>query len=453
MSTSRRVHEAVEASRGVADFTASEDPGHLRIAGSLSRDALSGWQALVDEQPAWLTVECTDEAQDRVDPREARAGERVRLSIRFNSPQGSAHLFTREGWRSFLYDDTAVSSVTVVRLAFIDTSFATKAFAVEPWLDAPETSVAQEAKADAGPRRQVRCQSPNLMAPTRIEPWVLVRPIVSAEPALMIWSDVATEMIARSLPNELYTDGGSARVSLSGQPPRRLDFGNIETNKIPFDVAQEAATWVYLEGADVEVRHTFLSAELAREWTPGASFSAGLASRLRAALDSARLVYKAHLRSGSKDTLKALAELRKSLGDEVQKLLQQARDLSSGVWRDVAVAIGVMAVRFAIDNTKAGTTTSGFAWIYLMVAIYISVSYAITITTNCRFLGIIEESRKAWRPKLYAFLDDEDYRTLADKPLSDALAAYRKTQSRTTVVVVLVIFALFLGVGIEMQWL
>jgi hypothetical protein len=456
MSTLKKVHEAIEASRAATDFNISEDPGHLWIGGTMPRAALSAWQAVVDDQCSWLTLECKDEAQDTIEPRDGREGEKQRLSLRFQSPDTSPHLFSPEGWRSFLQKDLGISSARTIKLAFIKNGFNTRAFSIEPWINSPTPAETQDQEriSNAGPRRQVRCQSPDLMAPAQIEPWILAGPAPDHCEAVTIWQGVAAQMIAKSLPNELYKDNdGISKVVLSGQPSRRLDLGAFQTHKVPFQALQEAANWVYLEGDDVEVRHTFLSAELARAWTPDDSFCAGLESRLASALDSARLVYKAHLRSGSKDTLKALADLRKTLADEVQKLLQQARDLSSAVWRDVAIAIGVVGIRVAMDGAKADKITLGFAMIYLLVAIYIGASYAIIIVTNQRFLDIIETSRKTWRTKLYAFLDNDDYQTLADKPLTDAVTAYRNTKKLTTIVVLVVIFLLMTGVAFEMHWI
>lgn len=455
MSILRKVHEAIEASRTAVEFNISEDPGHLWIGGRLSYAALLAWQAVQDEQCTWLTLECIDESQDIIEPKIGHEGENFRIDLRFTSPETTPHILTPEGWHSFLFNESMVSSTHVVRLAFINTGFNTKAFSVEPWVSDPvKVELQDQARvSETGPRRHVRCQTPKLMAPARIEPWILTSSSQDNHQAIIIWQKISALMIAKSLPNELYKEGDISKVGLYGQPPRRLDLGEFDPNEIPFKALQEAATWTYLEGDDIEVRHTFLSAELARAWTPDISFSAGLTSRLSCALESARLVYKAHLRAGSKDIIKALADLRKTLSDEVQKLLQQARDLSGAVWRDVAIAIGVLGIRIAMDSVKASSTTVGFAVIYLIVAVYICVSYRISIVTNNKFLDIVETSRKSWRTKLYAFLDDDDYKILADKPLTDAVNAYRNTQKRTTFVVVSVIFLLIIGVLFEMQWI
>lgn len=456
MSILTKIQEAINASREAIGFTISEsNPGDLFIRGRMSRAILSAWQTVFDEQCHWLVHLCRDESDDEIQPSSGQENEIYRFTIQFTSPEITPHFFTPEGWRSFLLNEAILYKAVTVKLAFIENGFETKAFNVEPWLNAPVSVEVQEQKKSSSntPRKIVRCQASDLMAPIRIEPWILANSIPEQSAALTIWQEIAAQMIAKSLPNELYKDENTPKVSLSGQPPRRIELGNFQTNNSLFQTLQEAASWIYLEGEDVEVRHTFLSAELARAWIPEISFCDGLVSRLESALESARLVYKAHLRSGSKDTLKALADLRKTLNDDVQKLLQQSKDLSGAVWRDVAIAIGVLAVRFAVDSVKANSLTIGFAAIYFLVATYISISYLITIATNNRFLGIIETSRESWRTHLYGFLDEKDYKELADNPLQAASKAYRCTQARTTVVVLFVVFILLLGIAVEMQWI
>lgn len=455
MSTPRTVHAAVEASRQAPGFVVNEDAGRMTVVGTLTREALAAWQAVAEADAPWLTLECFDASDDVVAPREVQDGDRVRMTLTYLRRDGAEHLFTPEGWRSLLLDADRACRASTVRLAFIDAAegFRTRGHVVEPWVEAPAPEQAPEQRPEAGPgpRRVVRSQSPEMMAPPRIEPYVVGSAKVEG-PAAPGWREAAGLMIALSLPNEIYRDGTATMAMLAGQPPRKLPLGNGVPGSDDFEALQAVAAWVYLEGADVEVRHTFLSAELSREWTAGESFRAGLPKRAGPALDSARLLYKAHLRAGSKDTLKALSDLRKTLSDEVQKLLQQSRDLSAAVWRDVAVAIGALVVRLAMDGAKGGGGGAGFAWLYVIVAAYVGISYAVSISTNRRFLGVVEASRSAWRTKLYGFLDDTDYGALADGPLSEAMAAYRRTESRTTAIVVAVIGIMLAASAVEAGW-
>lgn len=450
MSTSQTIRDAVEASRSSDDFKVSEDPGKLVVSGSFSRAALDLWQIVETNKPSWLRFSCIDSSEDNVSPRDAQDGEQVRISISFDSVAGTVCLFSKDGWKSFLLSEQGPYSVSTVRLAFADRKFKTRGFEVEPWIDDDFGEPVQLVKFEVGPRRIVRCQSASFMAPVSIEPWLLVSGEDEADAGFAVWKEVASDMLARSFPNELFCDGEIQCVTLFGQPQRKLDFGPATSRvSIPFEWMQLAAKWIYFDGSDNDVRHTFLSSELGRDWPPGASFSDGLRTKLSGALDTAELLYKAHLRSGIKDTLKALADLRKTLADDVQKLLQQAKDLSASVWRDIAVAVGVLAIRFTLDGAKSGTSVSAFGWIYILVAIYISISYFISVSTNHRFISILKKNQLAWRSKLYAFLDDGDYDALAHTPLTEALDAYSRTQRWTSLVVVLVVFGMIWAALIE----
>ena len=214
---------------------------------------------------------------------------------------------------------------------------------------------------------------------------------------------------------------------LASTPSRRLPYGQERNpSDEEFNDLQTCARWVYLEGTDIEVRHTLFTNELGREWRDGRAYLDGLWPRLCTSLDAAKLAYKAHLKAGSKETLKSLADLRKTLGDEIQKLMQQTRDLSANVSRDIAVALGVTAIRFGLDPTKISGAKAGFAVIFTLSATYIWMSYWITLKTNREFLQVIDNTRAAWRDKLYGYLDSADYQSLAEDPMRDATSAYNR---------------------------
>ncbi len=448
-----RITRAVESCRPAEGFSVSEDPGRLVVVGVAADPCLQAWQEASDGAPEWLSLRFVDDIGDDVVPGDVVHGERFKVFATFACPVSTPHFFTAEGWSSLLTDDEAMARATGVRLAFVAGGFETLAFSVLPWSE-DVTAVPAADPGDAGkPRSQVRSQAADLMAPAKIEAWILDGPDPVGNQAADLWKERSCEAVARSLPNELYREGGEAKARLVGQPPRSLDLGRSPGGEPLFRLLQDAGRWIYVEGRDVEVRHTFLSSELAREWRGDTSFMDGLETRLAPSLDSARLLYKAHLRTGSKDTLKSLSDLRKALGDDVQKLLQQAKDLSASVWRDVAVAIGVMAFRFALDATKASTMTVELLLIYAAVASYVVISFVMSVTTNRAFLRIVDASTRTWRTKLYGFLDDDDYRSLAEHPLREAVGAYRRTERRAAWIVVMVLVCLGTGAAAEVGWI
>ncbi|KAG5726248.1 hypothetical protein E4T56_gene2189 [Termitomyces sp. T112] len=268
-------------------------------------------------------------------------------------------------------------------------------------------------------------------------------------PFEIVWRSLAANAIRRSLVNEIYDVEGVVRVVLAGTPTRRLEMGEGDIDPISFAALQGAARWIFLEGPDAELRHTLLTSELAREWRDGEAFAAGLQNRLPTAQESAGLTYRAHVQQSSKDTIKSLSELRKTLAEEMGKVTQQTRDLTAGLWRDVAVAVVTISFRYSMDATKAATQGSAYALIFVLVAAYIVTSQAVTVRSNRAFLGVAEGARALWRQKGYAYLSDDEFNALAGTPLSRARGIYDRVEFTANCVAGVVAVGLIISAGWE----
>ncbi|TIV70763.1 MAG: hypothetical protein E5V79_06450, partial [Mesorhizobium sp.] len=92
-------------------------------------------------------------------------------------------------------------------------------------------------------------------------------------------------------------------------------------------MTQSVATWVYENDRELENRHGLLAAEVART-----SFRDGdaqaLAGVLGTAFEGARIAYNFGVTQQSKDTLKALGDLRKTVSDDATKLSETTRTLA-----------------------------------------------------------------------------------------------------------------------------
>lgn len=110
-------------------------------------------------------------------------------------------------------------------------------------------------------------------------------------------------------------------------------------------VLSEACRWIYLEARDAETRHSLLTAELVRLWPNDAKWHEGLQKSLDGAFNAARTAYRLHVHSKGVDALKLMSDLRKGLSDDVRALTTNTSSLSSGLWRDAAVAFGVVVLK------------------------------------------------------------------------------------------------------------
>lgn len=453
MSALAAIERALALSLKSPGFGVTETHGHLIAVGRLDSGARTLWQEAIDGLPEWLFVTCHDEVEAERRPAELSDEDMARLTLSFATRNGAVHLFSQDGWKSYLRNPRHDFDASVVRLACEPEGFHTGAFAVEPWIEEPQEAP-MRTRTEPNPRRFVRCADANLLAPAELSPWLLKGvPPTRRSPAYELWRNTACEMIAKALANELLLVQNRAKVILFGQPLKMLDLGEIDPeDQSIFGAVSEAAQWIYGGVHDQEIKHTFLTSELAREWPLSEPFYEGLSARLPNALESAKLLYKAHIRSSSKETLKALSDLRKALADEVQKVSQQTRDLASGVWKDVALALGTIAIKLTTDAAKLPTFTTSIAYVAIGVAIYIALSYWTSVRTNRKFTEVTGDIRSTWRTKLYGFLDDDDYRALATEPLQKAEQAYESTKIWTTIIVLLVVIGLVAHSAWDLGW-
>lgn len=147
--------------------------------------------------------------------------------------------------------------------------------------------------------------------------------------------------------------------------------------------------------------------------------------------------------------MKSLADLRKGLVDDVQKLSQQTRDISSAMWKDVAVALGTIGLKVATDASKVSGTSLTIASLAFGIAVYMGASFLMTTRMNAEFIKLASDSRETWRRKLYSFLDDSDFEALATTPISEAVKIYKGTVRGAGIVVAFVVVLLLVFSGWE----
>lgn len=154
---------------------------------------------------------------------------------------------------------------------------------------------------------------------------------------------------------------------------------------------------------------------------------------------------------GGKDTLKSLADLRKSLAEETQKILQQSRDLASALWKDMALVISTLVLRYSLESLKASGPQKVYALAFCALALYIAISYGMSVYINRHSLSLLGKNRTTWRNKLYGFLDEQDYQELAGLPVNAAMQSYCRVE-RITSVIVLILVTLLLTAAASEFW-
>src|SRR6185312_7278513 len=127
----------------------------------------------------------------------------------------------------------------------------------------------------------------------------------------------------------------------------------------------------------------------------------------------------------SRETLKALADLRKTVIDETQKVTQRAQNLTDNLWRDAAVSAAPFVVKIVGDATA--TPFHGLAAGFCFgAAILIVVSFALRWRINKTFLDNQQEARARWFEMLYLYISNEERKGIAETPIGNAVRSYNE---------------------------
>jgi hypothetical protein len=388
------------------------------------------------------TLAATDSFGNPVDLTTAQIGEltdEIRLHLRKTQREGAAYLFFSSSL-PVLLDDQLRSADTLV--AFIAEEFApfrTASCGFFVWSVA-NPALPADLSSNIDPRKFIRDLTGAGTVPRTVGLYLLRERPAKESDVFRVWANAAIRYLALALVNEVWLEDRELMVSLVGPRTKRIPLGAPSVNDMDlFQLLQRAADWVYGNPREIEVRHTLFTNELAREWPETSSLFDQFASRAERALDSAMTAYRAHIRDGSKETLKTLSDLRKTLSDEVSKVSAQTRELIGTLWKDFAIAATALLSRIALlfADKKPAADSAPMKIVFVGTAVFIAANLTITLTTNARFMRIAGLSRSAWKHKLFGFLPDEDLKALAEAPIEESIAAYNQAK-----IVVIAIYAL-----------
>jgi hypothetical protein len=334
-------------------------------------------------------------------------GEDVRISAAKPEPLAATHsALTRSGFIALLGRPPIGPTVWVGRLK---TAVETTTVRYAPWGD---TSAFTPKEAAPDPARVVRLLGPGGPG-SDLGRWMLRDPATKTDdPALAPWREEATKRLASALAQEIESDG---RLLFRGPPPTRfrLDDADALTNEA-FRSLQRAAEWVYFNDRELENRHALLAAEMARTAVRDGNLP-DLAAVAGPALEGARIAYQFGVTEQSKDTLKALSELRKAVSDEAAKLSETTRSLGAAV---VGAVFGNIALIVARLTLPANAQFVGAAAVLLGVVLTIYVGA--TIASGIQYLSIQRDLRRDWKLRLYRFLSDAEYEAMVGRPAARA---------------------------------
>lgn len=431
MTLAIKIHELVDALLA-AGGGSSETLDRLDLHGRLDQEQLRGWAEVLAALPfvGVASVSAIDAFGDQVDLASAAAelgGQELRIQISKVSSPTTVFCLTTDGVSAVFADYELSSSVRQVWVACEFDRFKTESCRVDPWTDdASEALAAEEESHVPDPRRLVK-DFVGGRVPKSIFPYLLTSDEPAPSKVFDKWKDLAVVRLLHSLVNEVLSTGGE-EVVITGARPRKISsILKAPYSEELFTAATEAARWVYASGRDVDTRFALFTYELSREWPDELTFKDGFAARGEHALEAAKTAFLAHVQETSKDTLKSLSDLRKTLSEEVTKVVSQTRDILVTMWRDFMIAATVFLGRVVLlGSDKPLSNPSPLRALLSGAAIFLIFSLFLSLRTNAKFMSIADASRSEWRRKLYGFLSDDDFKKLSDVPLDDSTQEYKR---------------------------
>lgn len=360
---------------------------------------------------------------------DAIANEDVTLVIK--KPVGGRIFFASlEGFSAALEDKALTLADELLVLNSFD-GFKTKGFSVLPWDGEPLPGLpCLEPDSDAiDPRKGVVRDLTGNTVPADPYRWILVGHDGGGEP-WHIWKTLATKNLATLLVSDVWKED-TTKVSINGARKRTFSLGEKCQDSNAYTKICQAADWILVK-QDTEARHEVLVRRLSAivrdsdsngvpEWLTV------LPESLQEALDGARLDHRAYVRSKSAETVKAMADLRKAVGEDVSRIVERIHRLSAGFVIGLAALATGLGIRLTLLTSQKNTwAVAGIIFCCVVLAITWA---SIVLQHHVSSKSLINELRnmRRWHKNIHIALTRSDYRELALHPVLDAIRLYKKT--------------------------
>lgn len=368
----------------------------------LSLCAAAGWEQIqAEDEGGVLAAELIQDDDFGITVRSKKPG----------IPKGVEAILTQHGLEAALLRRDLGPLLWVHGL---NDAFETATVRFAPWGDTT-AFVAQEPI--PSPRLIVRVLADGSRFPDDLGRWLLRDaevPITGR--GIQPWRRMAVERLAQSLTDEVEPDGkllfrGPPSTRFTASTPQVVDASAIEA-------VVKASKWVFENPREAENRHVLFAAEVARATLQGGD-AVDFANLAKPALEGAKIAYNFGVTQQSRDTLKALGDLRKAVSDEAVKLSDSTRALATAIAGAVVANLGIIVARLSIAPN--GNWSS---WAAIVLGAVLAIYVGSMIMSGAHFLRLQATLRSEWRARLYRFLNDDEYKRMVADPVARAERAF-----------------------------
>jgi hypothetical protein len=238
------------------------------------------------------------------------------------------------------------------------------------------------------------------------------------------WINNAWKWLPLLLASDIWAEEKTIRVVVRGHIVRETTWSRSPTlDAASLDTVIDAVRWIVAPAVQAEVRHNLVVSELARLWGNPSDLHSAIKLAIKPAYETARTAYQLHMTSLTAESLRALADLRRALIDESDRVQQSIGQLTATMWRDCLLAGGAVLTHMYYLSYAQSKGGKWFVWGAL---VFLLVSGILMFYGQCRSLAGSRKSFSAWKLRVYSFVTDDDYKALAHEPIEQVRSTYKK---------------------------
>ena len=323
------------------------------------------------------------------------------------SDTNTLSVLTKQGLVNLLNHNINYTNVRIARLGF---AFNTYGCTYSGW---NEISTINKKNQSKSPRLLVRDLSEPRLVPKNLDYWIMndKSKINFDDEGFKEWAFVATKNLIVSISTEV--DAENKRIAFKGAQRLITNINNFEISiseiigKDEFVNLQDCVNWVYENERESDLRHQLIASEFSLCSQTSEGITAIIKENTLSVLEAARIAYQIHVSEITKDTIKTLTDLRKSVTDEMAKTNDTMRQFTGGLAGAITVCLGLILAK------STNTTPAPIANVVSIVAFtYVLILFL----SGLQFILLQRKLRKNWQPRLYRFLPIEEYNEIVIKP-------------------------------------
>lgn len=240
------------------------------------------------------------------------------------------------------------------------------------------------------------------------------------------WLDIATPKASMLLASEISVIDGNKYYSIKGSKTLDLQHDNrtIAITRDEHSNIHDALNWIFETSREVEIRHTLLCQRLSHNDPKKSETWIKYISRtIKPSLSSSREDYKNHLLVKTGELLKAITDIRKTVSDETNKIIDKTSALTSSLLRDASITFIIATLRQTLI-AKSIITKESASFLLIATIAWLATSILLTGYQNKIFIRTQIRFRRSWSKGLSSLVPESELKKISRRPIREAIENY-----------------------------